>query len=56
MFMLMDELMFPIDLMNLDHEHKKLMDFVALATRDDYRGRGIAGELVNQAFEVCVTT
>ncbi len=51
-FMVLDEMAFPLDIFNAHPGHDKLMNFIALSTRDDYRGRGIAGELVHQAIEV----
>ncbi len=54
MFLILDELMYPRDLIDSEPGHDKMMEFIALGTKDDYRGKGIAGELVNQAIEVAV--
>ena len=49
---LMDELCWPGDIFSQNATVKKLYKFDALATHPDYRGRGLATKLVNQAFIV----
>ena len=49
---LMDELLWPGDIFAQNTTVTKIYKFDALATHPDYRGRGLATKLVNQALVV----
>ncbi len=49
---LFDEALWPPDVFRRYPGHEKVFDFFALGTRPEYRGRGIAKELVRQAIKV----
>ncbi len=52
---LFDEALWPPDIFHKYPGHSKIFDFFALGTLPEYRGRGIAKELVNQALKVSDT-
>ena len=49
---LFDSLMHPKEVFADHPEDNKLLDMFALSTHEDYRGKGIAGQLVKHAFQV----
>ena len=52
---LLDELLWPMDLFEMEPTAHALMDMYAMGVRPEYRGRGIAGQLIQQAFKVMYT-
>ena len=50
---LFDSLMHPKEVFADHPEDNKLLDMFALSTHVDYRGKGIAGQLVKHAFQPC---
>jgi len=48
----LDEVAWPLDVFNLHPEDNKIYDMFALCVHPDFRGKGIAKQLVVQAFKV----